>query len=347
MKYLLFPISFLYNIITTIRNVLFDHKIGGYQPTLFDIHTISVGNLSVGGTGKTPMVEYLAKFLKDSYKVAIISRGYGRKTAGILLADSYSTPQTIGDEPMQYYQKFSPNVQIMVGEHRSIAIPNLLSIKPETQVILLDDAFQHRWVLPHLNILLTDYNRLFFKDYVVPMGRLRENRNGARRADVIIITKCPKNIAQKKENIKIKISPYITKSKIPIFFTTINYGQPLPIYNTNLKFKNKAQILLFTGIAHADQLNVYIKSNYNLVYTKTFADHHQYKLKDIENLIAIFDNCNAENTYFVTTEKDMVKLLQPNLAAIFNKHPVFYIPIDVKFLENENKFQKLILKGLK
>ena len=337
----------MYQSVTAFRNFLFDHRIWVYKPTKFDIYTISVGNLTVGGTGKTPMIEYLIHLLKSKYKIATISRGYGRKTKGIIMADDTSTPETIGDEPAQFYRKFAPQVHVMVGEQRSVAIPRLLSQHPETQVILLDDAYQHRWVLPHLNILLTDYNRLFFKDYVLPMGLLRESRNGANRADVIVITKCPEELDYKKEYIKLKLSNYITKPKVPLFFTNLKYGAPIPIYNPALFFDSEADILLFCGIANPKPLLEYLESNFNLVKTEAFADHYSYKLKDIDQIIAIFSSMGNNKKCMLTTEKDMVKLVGNQFEEKLKGFPVFYVPIEVNFMENENAFRKLILKGLK
>ena len=293
------------------------------------------------------MIEYLIKLLQKKHKVGTISRGYGRKTKGIILAGEEDNAETIGDEPLQFYRKFSPKVHVMVGEHRSVAIPKLLSLKPETQVVLLDDAFQHRWVLPHLNIMLTDYNRLFFKDFILPVGRLRESRSGVNRADVIIITKCPDELGYMKEYIKIKLSKYVTKEKVPLFFTGLKYGTPIPVYNKELEFDIQADLMLFCGIADPKPLISYLENKYSLKNTEIFSDHFSYQPKDIDHIIAKFEATNSKHKCLITTEKDMVKLLNEDLKAKLIDYPVFYISIEVNFLENESAFQKIVLKGLK
>jgi tetraacyldisaccharide 4'-kinase len=292
------------------------------------------------------MVEYLVRLLQKKYKVATLSRGYGRKTKGFILANEHSNAIQIGDEPFQYYHKFGNKIHVVVGEERSVAIPKLLSQKPETQVVILDDAYQHRWVKPHLNILLTDYNHLFFKDYLLPFGRLRESRKGAKRADIIIITKCPDNISYKKEYIKMKLSSYITKEKVPVFFTNIKYGIPKPVFNNKFLFDQEWSIILFSGLANADMLRDFVKENYKLLHEIEFGDHHEYQKKDLENIIQTFKSIESSQKCLLTTEKDMVKLLTEESRAYLEEFPIFYLPIEVSFLENELSFQKIILKVL-
>lgn len=330
----------MYQLITDLRNYLFD--IGYKRSVCFDLPVINVGNLRVGGTGKTPMVAYIADLLLPTHKIGIVSRGYGRKTKGFLLANETITATQIGDEPMLLWQKLKEKgIKVAVGEQRIEAIPNLLFECPQINTIVLDDAFQHRYVKPSLNILLTTYAHPFYKDKVLPFGRLRESRKGAKRADIVIVTKCPETLSNsEKDAIQQQIQLY-TKTETPIFFTTIQYEKPLPIFENNTKkLTEKDKIILFSGIADDSLLLQFANSRYDVRAVKSFADHYAYQTDDLEALLQLSETHQA---VLLTTEKDMIKLkTSPQLAEISCKMPVFYVPIGVKFLQDEALFQAIL-----
>lgn len=347
MKFLLFPFSFIYFLITSFRNYLYDNKIGIYKPQEFDVYSVAVGNLTVGGTGKTPVIEYLIRLLYKKYKVATLSRGYGRKTKGVIITDKDANAEQIGDEPMQFHHKFYPEIHVVVGEERSLAIPRLLYTHPETQVVLLDDAYQHRKVKPKLNILLTDYHRLFFKDYLLPVGRLRESRSGAARADVIVVTKCPQEIGYKKEYIKKKLQAYVNTKKVPVFFTGIKYGLPIDIFDPDLIFDFSSDVILVSGIAQSAPLEKYVNENFKMATHLKFSDHHNYSHTDFSNIFNKYRTLKSNRKCILTTEKDIMKWMQSDMKRHLANIPVFYLPIEIYFLENESQFQSFVMKGLK
>ena len=327
---LLLPLSKLYELITGFRNWLFDSRLS--SSTRPDVYTISVGNLTVGGTGKTPMVEFLIKrYLRlpqsTEPDTATLSRGYGRSTTGFRIATAADTADTIGDEPRQLFLKFSPRVRVCVGERRVPAIDALLAQHPETKRILLDDAFQHRAVQPHLNLLLMDYHRPIYADYPFPAGRLREGRSGARRADAVIVTKCPTNLwATEQDRIREQLKPYI-RPETPVFFAGLQYGQPLS-FATRQPVLNCRNVVLVSGLANADPLDQYVRQTFQVLHHHRFADHYAYTRADIVILMA---NLPA-HTFLLTTEKDWVKLdalLSPEERAVW---PLAYLPVSMAFL---------------
>jgi tetraacyldisaccharide 4'-kinase len=335
LRILLFPFACLFYLITQIRNRLYDQ---GLKPSVkFDLPVVCVGNLTVGGTGKTPMIEHLIRLLQDDYKVATLSRGYGRTTKGIRIAGPTEDASTLGDEPFQFYTKFGKRVTVAVGEERALAIPMILQEHPETQVILLDDAFQHRKVTPGFSILLSDYHRPFYNDFLLPSGRLRESRWSADRADVVVVTKCPHEISD-DEMIAIEksIRNYAEK---PVFFTTIRHRSPIPFFNTIASMTQ--QIVLITGIGNSKPLEQYVKQNYTLVQHLAFRDHHMYTEKDIEALITL-RNSNP-GISFLTTEKDKVKLDAPQFQKIIGGLPLFYLPIEIDFIKGGKDFDEIVL----
>ena len=223
-RYLLFPFSLIYYFLTQFRNWLFEKGI--FKSFSFDRVVISVGNLTVGGTGKTPMTEYLTEMLQEDYNLAFLSRGYKRKTRGFRIAEATDDATTIGDEPYEYYRKFNKISTVAVGEDRALSIPKILLKHPEVEVILLDDGFQHRSVKPDINILLTDYGRLFYKDWLLPTGNLREARVNALRAEMVVVTKCPEDIGQdERQEISSRVRKY-TRTSAPVFFSKIKYKDP-------------------------------------------------------------------------------------------------------------------------
>lgn len=277
LRILLSPFSLLYNLIMQVRNYRYDHGLRSFVK--FELPVICVGNLSVGGTGKTPMIEHLIRLLQDRYKLATLSRGYGRTTKGIRIAENGESASTLGDEPFQFYSKFGKRVTVAVGEERALAISTILQERPDIQVILLDDGFQHRQVSASFNILLTDYHHLFYNDYLLPGGRLRESRSGAARADVIVVTKCPATIADENmKDIERAIRRYAAR---PVFFTTIRYGTPTPFSNTSLA--PTKQIVLITGVANSKPLEAHAAENFTVIKHLRYRDHHMYTAPSHQN----------------------------------------------------------------
>lgn len=338
LRFLLFPLAFLYDVITRLRNHLYNT---GYKSSVeFDRVVICVGNLNVGGSGKTPMIEYLIRLFSPKYKVATLSRGYGRKTTGFRLASNEDSAKTIGDEPFQFYLKYGDKVTVSVGEDRALAIPEMLSHHEELDIILLDDAFQHRPVKPGYSIVLTEYSNPFYKDFILPMGTLREARAGVRRADVVVITKCPSSISEEEKSL-IRTSVKKYANNIPVFFSGIKYGNPQPINGHDWREDNK--VIIVTGIAHSDVFESYLRSVFSVVHHFDFADHHAYTLDDIKKVEEKVSELGTGITV-VTTEKDMVKLLPLKEAM---SSPWHYIPIETIFIENGPEFDRSLLQTIK
>lgn len=338
-RILLFPFALVYGAIIWLRNQLYNKKI--LPTTSFGLPIICVGNLAVGGTGKSPMVEYIVAHFKDKYKVATLSRGYKRKTKGYALATDKTTSLDIGDEPMQFHLKF-PEVPIAVGEKRLEAIPQLLHDHPETQVIILDDAFQHRAIKAGLNILLTDYGNLFTRDFFLPTGDLRDMRTGYKRADIIVVTKCKPDITLEE---KLKITREIKLLlKQEIFFTTIEYGVPYHIFKHNFTFiQEKTEVLLVTGIANPRPLKKFLEERIQSYHMMHFPDHHIFTIDDWQDMRDRFDSMDASEKIILTTEKDAMRLLK--FREQINGTPFYVMPIEHRFLFNEGQhFNALVGK---
>jgi tetraacyldisaccharide 4'-kinase len=336
LRLVLFPFAILFDLVTSVRNRLYDR---GLKPAAtFEVPVISVGNLTVGGTGKTPMMEYIIRLLIPRYRIAALSRGYGRATKGFRIAGGTDDASTIGDEPLQLYRNFRDRITVAVGEERALAIPHILHEHPDTEVILLDDAFQHRKVKPSFQILLTDWSRLFYRDYVLPAGRLRESRSGASRADVIVVTKCPREISEgAMAEIEKSIHNYAQK---PVFFTTIQYGKAIALARaTGLK----PNVVLVSGIANHEPFEQYAKKNYAVLRHFVFPDHHVYTPREVESIVQFAAEHNAS---IVTTEKDAVKLNSPKFEAIIKETSFFYLPIEIEFLKNGQVFDELVFNLL-
>jgi tetraacyldisaccharide 4'-kinase len=331
-KYFLLPLSWLYGLITDVRNYFYNK--GLFKSKSFEIPVINVGNITVGGTGKSPQVEYLIQLLKDKYEIVVLSRGYGRKTKGFIWANETATAEKIGDEPMQFYQKFGSETSVTVGEKRVEAIEKILQQKTDTEVIILDDAFQHRAVKPSLNILLIDYNRPIDEDYPFPAGRLRERRHGSKRADVVVITKCPDDLSlEGQKSLKNRFKPYLQENT-PVLFTKILYGKPVNCRSEQDVLVKNSSVLLLSGIAKPALFENYAKQNFKVNHHLIFKDHHAYSEKDFE---LILKNLPDKNTSILMTEKDMVKI-QPFLKHEFLKDiPLFYLPIEIDFLHENEK----------
>lgn len=331
LRKILFPFAVLYDFITSVRNFLYDK--GFLKSYSFSVPTIIVGNLSVGGTGKTPQIEYLIRLLSNQYRIATLSRGYKRSSKGFVLADNATTPEILGDEPFQFYRKF-PNIQVAVDAQRKNGIEQLLSQQEKPEVILLDDAFQHRKVKAGLYILLTAYDDLFCDDYMLPTGNLRESRSGSRRADIIIVTKCPPNISEaKQEEIRKKINHWV-KSETPIFFTFIEYDDYCYSETEKISFSDFQIVdkLIVAGIAKPEPFFRYLQADKKS--TMVFPDHHEFSGKDIE---LILETANGKK--IVTTEKDFVRL-----KGKLPSEQLYYLPIKSSFVTSSNQFDKKILE---
>lgn len=333
-KILLFPFSILYGIVISLRNLLYNRQI--FKSTSFSIPTIGIGNLSVGGTGKTPHIEYLIMLLKEHIQVSVLSRGYKRKTNGFLMVDSQMSALDSGDEPLQYKRKF-PYVHVAVSENRMFGIPRLIGAAPDTQIVLLDDIFQHRSVTPYINILLTDYSRPYYSDYILPSGRLREFSGGAKRADVIIVTKCPAEIRDHdRQRVLKKLQPLDHQR---VFFSHYMYGYPYYMYNNaqRLQLVKGHNVLLLTAIANTDYLLEYIKSKVDYVRNIEFEDHKDFSNYDMAQIKKVFDNMDMTHKFILTTEKDAIRLDKHREFLIENRIPVFVLPLRVRFLFGEEQ----------
>lgn len=348
LRFLLFPIALVYGIVIFFRNLLYDWGVlpaGG-----FDTSVITIGNLSVGGTGKSPMVEYLVRMLKEKYPVAILSRGYKRHTKGLITADKDSTSFQIGDEPLQFKKKF-PDILVSVDENRRHGIKKLLSQHPELKTIILDDAFQHRRVKPGLSILLSDYTKMFYDDFLLPVGTLREWRSGKKRADIIICTKCPDRLSPVEKRIVLKkIAP---EPHQHVFFSHIKYGEPVAVFASAVpppllkEMEKWPEVILFTGVSNPTSLADYLKDKAKRIIPVQYPDHHEYTLVEITRLLEIFNSIPSPNKIIITTEKDAMRLDQPGLVEVLDKLPMYYIPIETTFDEKEKEeFNHLITEYL-
>lgn len=328
-----FPFSILYGIITGIRNFLYDNGI--FKSEKFKTPTIVVGNLSVGGTGKTPQIEYLINLLRKDYKIAVLSRGYKRKSKGLLLADEFSTTETLGDEPYQIHSKF-PEIIVCVDANRVRGISTLEQLENPPEIILLDDAFQHRKVAGGLNILLTPYHNLFVDDYFLPTGNLRESCQAAKRAQIIIVSKCPIDL-NKKEQQKIAKKLRVLPNQ-HLFFSGISYDYKLKgFFSKNINELQHTQVLLITGIANPTPLKKYLTEQKIQFTHLEYPDHYSFEAKDIKEIKRSFDKLNTKNKIIITTEKDYVR--------IFEKlKDISYISIKTTFINRENDFNKLIIQ---
>lgn len=329
-RYLLLPFSLLYGAAVWLRNWLFDKNI--FKSTSFNFPIICVGNLAVGGTGKTPMTEYLIRILKDQYTIAILSRGYKRKTRGFAIADSNTTALEIGDEPMQFHEKF-PEVTVAVGEERLVAIPQILHEKPSTQVIILDDAFQHRAVKAGLNILLTEYKNLYTRDFILPAGDLRDVRVSRKRAHIIVVTKCPANLTMaERDTIKKEINPLPEQT---LYFTKIVYAKPYHLFTrlTTNTITAATNVLLICGIANPTPLKEYLTVQLHTYEMLRYPDHHIFDMDDLAEIKKQFEKLSSADKIILTTEKDAVRLQK--FEKELKEFPIYVIPIEHRFLFNE------------
>ncbi len=345
LRHWLAPIALLYGMGVALRNKLFDWGI--LSSTEYKLPVISVGNINVGGTGKTPHIEYLVKLLSTRYNVAVLSRGYKRKTSGYRLATELSTPSEIGDEPYQIKQKF-PHITVAVDGNRRRGIAELLKLEPAIEVILLDDAFQHRRVNPSYSIMLMDYNRLITEDRLLPIGRLREPVSSKSRANMVIVTKCPDDIKPMDFRIIYKhlnLYPYQQ-----IHFTGLAYFDIKPLFgdeSENLTLASLAQrkVLLVAGIANPDPFEHYMSQQVEAYKLLTFSDHHNFSKGDIATIAAELAKLDNEQGVIVTTEKDAVRLAHIKELPQLLREKIYYLPLEVSFLqERELMFHEKIIK---
>ncbi|HEV7781631.1 MAG TPA: tetraacyldisaccharide 4'-kinase [Chitinophagaceae bacterium] len=337
-RILLLPFALLYWLGIGTRNWLYNKKI--FRSAEFGLPLICVGNLSVGGTGKSPMVEYLVEKLRPRFKVATLSRGYKRRTKGYTLAGSTTTALDIGDEPMQFHLKY-PDLPVAVGEERIVAIPQLLHDRPETQAIILDDAFQHRAIRAGLNIVLTEYNNLFTRDFYLPTGDLRDLKSSYKRAQVIVVTKCKPGLTEaEKQKTIAEIGPLPGQE---VFFTAIEYGQLYHITTRDgFNSGNKTEVLLVTGIANPKPLKKRLEERSMGYQMLQYPDHHIFSIDDLNDIRKKFDSISAPDKIILTTEKDAVRLVKfkNEIASL----PVYVIPVRHRFLFDEgDQFDRTVM----
>lgn len=328
-KIILFPFAWMYGWIIRFRHFLFN--IGLLRSESFKLPVISVGNISAGGTGKTPLIEYLIRLLVDDYKIATLSRGYGRKTKGYLTGNQFSLYTDVGDEPMQYIRKFKKKIVVAVSEKRRLGIRNLMKSDSEIDVVLLDDAFQHRYVKPGLSILLTDFHKLYKEDYLLPVGTLRDTNHATKRADIIIVTKSHRVLSPiTRKRITDILKPEAHQS---LYFSYLGYGEFVPLFDSDKKIypDDLSSIVLFSGVANSYPLQEHLHNLCNELHVIDFFDHHVYKQKDIDLIISKYDEAFTSKKIIVTTEKDAMRLVNSPYISLLQKLPVFYKPVRVMF----------------
>jgi tetraacyldisaccharide 4'-kinase len=342
-QYPLVPLSWMYGFVVSVRNLLFELKL--FRSVRFDVPIIVVGNLTVGGTGKTPHTEYLIR-LCNNHTIAVLSRGYNRKSKGFMLADENSTPAVLGDEPFQMSRKF-PRVHCAVDADRRNGIRRLLKLFPKLELIVLDDAYQHRYVSPKLSVLLVDFNRPVFDDRMLPAGNLRESMSGLKRADVIVVTKTPHDVKPIDKNIfaqNLHVFPYQK-----VFFSTYAYGNLIPVLDAAMPTIEKQafelegyEIVLLTGIASTQSLVEYLTRFAKKLVQLPFPDHHWFGKRDLEQALEAMRYFEGNKRMIVTTEKDAVKITEiQNLPNELRRY-LYYLPIEVEFLDNQEDFDQIV-----
>ncbi len=333
-KILMSPFALIYGLMIGTRNALYNSEL--VKSTKFSLPVISVGNLSIGGAGKTPHIEYLIRLLSPYINVATLSRGYKRKTKGFRFVKASDNVLDTGDEPLMYARKHN-DIVVAVGESRSLAIPQMVGKYPNMQTILLDDAFQHRSITPGLNILLTTWDDPFTQDYLLPAGRLREWRSSYERADIIIVSKCPPVLDPKEKSVMTQeISP---TSKQKIYFSYYEYGYPYNFYDTNqrIKLDPELDVILISAIANTSYLLDYLYSEVGDVHHMNYEDHHLFSDQDIEYIDTVYKHRESKRKLILTTEKDAMRLDIHRKKLTELNIPIFVLPTEVKFHDNENE----------
>lgn len=343
-RLLLLPFSALYGIAVGIRTLLY--RSGVLRSVRFDLPVVSVGNLSVGGAGKSPHIEYLVGWLNQYIEVSVLSRGYGRETSGFRQLSVIDNALQVGDEPLQLKRKFN-DVPVCVSESRALGVPELVKRNPQTQCVLLDDAYQHLAVTPGLNILLTEFERPFTRDWLLPSGRLREWRHGYRRADVIVVTKCPAELSDiQRRRMIAEIDPYPRQR---VYFSRYGYGHPYDILRPDVRrpLDLNTDVLLISAIANTDYLMQYLTQKVKSVQTIEFEDHHYFSETDLLEMTKRFDQMQSSNKVILTTVKDAMRLELHQAFLWQNQLPVFALPVEVEFdREDEAAFQADVRKFL-
>jgi tetraacyldisaccharide 4'-kinase len=337
-------LAWIFGFVTFLRNKVYDLGfIKSHQPQK---HTICVGNLSVGGSGKTPHVEYLINLLGGEFSLATLSRGYKRKTKGYIIADSQSSAEDIGDEPLLYKTKH-PELTVCVEVNRVKGVKKLSANEPTPQVIILDDAFQHRPIKCGLNIVVSEYENLYYNDFLMPVGRLRESKSGMKRADIIVISKTPeKTTPVEIRNVLKDIKPLPHQY---VFFSYLKYGDIYSVSNVNEKLSTlndlfRYRLVVFTGIANPTPMITYLKEYSAGVSHLPFDDHHQYTIADVANIQKYYETFEGGNKLIVTTEKDLMRLKLPEIWAIAERMNIFVLPVEVTFKDKTEEFNEIILK---
>jgi len=347
-RILLYPVSIIYGLITSIRNFLYNT---GILPSVeFRLPVICVGNITVGGTGKTPHTEYLADLLRKQFKVAVLSRGYKRRSSGFRIVKPDSLVSEAGDEPLQIASRYS-DILVAVDRNRVNGVRKILDIQPDTEVIILDDGFQHRRITPGFSILLSDFERLITRDHMLPYGNLRESISNMGRADIILVTKSPSDLSPIQRRLIVKEinkSPYQN-----LYFTSIKYSSPVPLFRRNdptitlpdMSNFYGAGILLITGIANPAPLKDYLQQTAGELIHLSYPDHYKFRETDLNSVYKAFENLKTPVRYVITTEKDSVRLKEFSNIAEPVKSAIFYIPVGIHFLNDDsNEFDNLIIE---
>lgn len=337
LKYILTPMSWLYGFGTWIRNKLFDWHV--LKENSFDVPVVGVGNITIGGTGKTPHVEYILECLRYKRRIAVLSRGYKRKTKGFILASAKSTPDSIGDEPLQIYEKFGANVKVAVCESRVKGVKELMREFPKLDLILLDDSFQHRYIKPKVNIMLMDFSHPVYSDHLLPLGRLRESTHALDRADMVIVTKCPSSVSALDMRLVSKRLGLMPYQKL--YFSTFDYGGLIPVFPDVCPYKVLLEqldkddaVVLLTGVANPRPFVNHFRKFPFKKRVLHFPDHHDFSKSDLAEIQSKYESLNGRHKIIITTEKDSVRLSHNPYFPHDLKQFVFYIPIGVRMLES-------------
>jgi tetraacyldisaccharide 4'-kinase len=344
LRFLLFPISILYGLGVALRNFLFDW--GLFKSTKFNIPVLVIGNITVGGSGKSPMTEYLLNLLKKERKVAVLSRGYGRKTKGFRLVEAESSTAEVGDEPMQFKQHF-PDLTVAVCEDRVAGMQNLVT---NHDIVVLDDAYQHRWLQASLSILLLEYSSLQKVELLLPMGNLREPRNATKRADILIVTKAPQNLSlEEKANLLNRIQPESTQQ---LFFSYLRYNHLLNVADGTVRALNtlhaNTHVFLLTGIANASPLLAELERYTSFIIHHKYPDHYNFSTADIEKISQEYRECEAVDKLIITTEKDAQRLKNSTFAATLARTMLYVLPVETAFAEDDKiEFDQIIVNHVR
>jgi len=336
-RFLLFPFALIYGAITLLRNGMY--RVGIFKASKFSLPIISIGNLSMGGTGKTPHTEYLIRLLQDENKIFTLSRGFGRKEYGFIQASDQSSARQIGDEPFQFYRKFGSKIGVAVDANRVSGVMEICRTNPSIQVVLLDDAYQHRAIKAGLSLLITPYDDPFYTDFIVPVGRLREARWGKNRADLIVVSKCPPFEQINRDEIRRKINP---NQQQKVFFSRIVYGSAFNISNPSQSCQLIGRnLIVVSGIANPSSLIEQLAVENTILEHVKFADHYNFKPTDIRAIHNLFDKFAGDDALIITTEKDAMRLLNPEMREEILNYPWFYQEIEIE-IDQATEFNQLI-----